>query len=215
MSTDMQRGFVQNAASLPKGGISPLQLLPTGGLHVQTVNPKYMEFARGQRLYAASTGAGTAIAPVNALPTTTAAWALYNGDTGKHLVVLKITAHSVSGTLGLGMSLLAGISSAAQASAPSAYSSSVHKAITPGSADTNGVFAQNVTLAGAPIWVNVASRDQLSAASIGSGLVADVEGMFIIPPTYALGMTVLAPAGTSALFNVGVVYATVDLALGL
>ena len=214
MSTDMQRGFVQNAASLPRGGVSPLQLLPTGGLHVQTVNPKYLEYARSQRLYAASTGAGTAIAPDASLPTTTAKWALYNGDTGKYLVVLKITAHSVSGTLGLGMSLLAGLSSTAQASAASAYASSVHKAITPGSPATNAVFSQNVTLAGAPIWVNVGSRDQVSAVSVGSGIVADVEGLFVIPPTYALGMTVLAPTGTTALFNVGVVYATADLALG-
>jgi hypothetical protein len=212
--TDFIRGLVQNPTPLPKGGTSPLQLMPSGALHVQTITPPMFEWARAQKLYGANTGAGTAKAPVTAMPTTTATWALYNGYTGKYLVVTRIYNWSVSGTLGLGMSLIAGLSTAAQSSAPTAYSSSVHAALQPGSPTTQGVFANAVTLAGAPVWAVEASRDQVSAVSVGSGLTADVQGKYIIPPSYALGAAVLAPAGTSALFGVGFEYYVADLSIG-
>jgi len=176
---------------------------------------KYHEAARAQRLYTANTGAGTSIAPVTSMPTVTAAWALYNGSTsGKNLSLIKVWAHSTGGTLGLGMSLLVTISQTAQATVPSAYASSVSSALTPGSTATAAVFAQNVTLAQAPSWVNVASRDQVSAVSIGSGIVADVDEMFLIPPGHALGATVLAADGTSPLFSVGFLWREYTETLG-
>lgn len=174
---------------------------------------KYQELARAGRLYGANTGAGTAIAPVTSLPTTTATWALYNGYASRKLVVKDIYCYSVSGTLGLGMSLLAGLSSTVQASAASAYASSVKAGINPNQPTSSAVFAQNVTLAGAPVWSVLASRDQVSSVSVGSGLTAVVDGMLIIPPGFALGATVLAPTGTSALFGVGFTWAELDLDL--
>ena len=212
--TDFQRGLVANPTPLPKGGTSPLQLVPSGALHVQTITPMMAEWARAQKLYGANTGAGTAKAPVAAMPTTAAAWALYNGYSGKYLVVTRVYNWSVSGTLGLGMSLIAGLSTASQASAPTAFSSSIHAALQPGSPSTQAVFAGAVTLAGAPVWAVEGSRDQVSAVAVGSGITADVQGKYIIPPAYALGLSVLAPTGTSALFGCGFEYYVADLSIG-
>lgn len=212
MSTEL------TAAASPFGNIAEhveksLRLSQQQGLLTDNLSPNYMELARARRLYAANTGAGTAIAPVAAIPTTAAAWALYNGHTTRMVVPIMVTCHSVSGTLGLGMSLLAGLSGTKQASALTAYASSVSKPITPGSAASGGVFAQGATLAEAPAWITLASRDQVSAVSVGSGLTGFPDGLFVIPPLYALGATVLAPLGTTALFNVGFVWAELDMTL--
>jgi hypothetical protein len=177
--------------------------------------PSRTEAARARKLYGANTGAGTAKAPVAAPPTTAAAWALYNGyGDPYHLVVFDLYATSISGTLGLGMSLIAGLPGTKQAAAETAYASSVHEALTPGSPSPQAVFAGAVTLESAPVWTTVAARDQVSAISVGSGLVANVDGMFIVPPGYALGLSVLAPAGTTALFQGGFVYGVFALKLG-
>jgi len=190
------------------------RLLQSQSLAVDQVLPSRAEMARQRALYAANTGAGTAIAPVTSLPTTTAAWALYNGSQTKNLIVLDITAHSVSGTLGLGAALVAGLPGTPQAAAATAYASSVSNPITPGSSATAAIFANAVTLASAPVWITVATTQQVAAVSIGAGVIAKIDGLFIVPPKHALGASVLAPTGTAALFNVGFVWFEHDLDLG-
>jgi len=73
------------------------------------------------------------------------------------------------------------------------------------------LIALAMPLAGAPVWQVLAGREQAAAVSVGAGLVANVEGMYLIPPTYALGAAVLSPTGTSALYGVGFTYARVEL----
>jgi hypothetical protein len=201
-------------AAVPRG----LWVAPSagshGGLDVEPILPQYLRLATARRLFVAGTGAGTAVAPVAAMPTTAAAWALYNSHATRHLVPLKIACYSVSGTLGLGMTLLVANSTAAQGAALTKYTNSTISGVTPGSiAVPGGIFASGATLAGAPSWLPLASRDQASAVSVGSGLVADCEGIFAIPPLYAMGVQVLAPLGTTALFGVSILWAEVDLTI--
>jgi hypothetical protein len=48
---------------------------------------------------------------------------------------------------------------------------------------------------------------------VGSGLTADLDGMYIIEPGVCLGGVVLAPTGTSALFGMGFIWGELDLDL--
>jgi hypothetical protein len=213
-STPVVRGETASFVKLAQNIERPLRLSQHGSLFVSQFEPKYMEFARARRLYGANTGAGTAIAPVTAVPTTAAAWALYNPTTSSRILVpLKVYCYSVSGTLGLGMSLLAAIPPSVVATAPTAYASSVNNSISPNAQTSTAIFGQGVTIA-APVWNVLAARDQVSAVSVGSGLSADTDGMFLIEPGFCLAATVLAPAGTSALFGVGFIWGELDLDLG-
>lgn len=196
-------------------GVNDISLDEFGNLRVDKYLPDYAQLTKQRRVFCATTGAGTAIAPVTAMPTTAATWALFNGEaaTGKSYAVLSAFAYSVSGTLGLGMALLGTVAIApVTGTKPTAYASSVTTSFT-GSGSTNAIFAQNVTMVGTPAWAVLAARDQVSAVSVGSGLTADVKGMLLIPPQYVGAFTVIAPTGTSALFGVGVVWAEVDLDL--
>ena len=208
-----QEGRVDLIGKWDPGTTQPLRMSQSRGLLVEQSLPKYTEIAYNRRIFAANTGAGTAKAPVATIPTTTATWALYNGySDGTHLVVLKMTCHSVSGTLGLGMSLLGGLCPGAQASAASTYSNSVKHPVSGSGHASEAIFANAVTLATAPVWITLASGDQVASVSVGSGLIANVEGLFVVPPRFALGLVVLAPTGTSALFNGGFVWAEIKLA---
>ncbi len=177
--------------------------------------PDLTELAMNRKLYSASTAAGTAKAPYAAIPTTTATWALYNGGTGNsQLVVIRIWAWLISGVRGIGEVIFAGTSSAAQGTALTAYSASVNKAVTPGSAATTAVFANAATLAGAPAWqVWAANGGGSIDISDSSGMSADVYGFYVVPPTYALGAGIYNIGGTSALYGLGFDYAIIEMEL--
>jgi len=189
-------------------------------LAVDLTNPALVELARLGKIFSANTGAGTAKAPDTALPTTTAVWALWNGNaTGSTpctcLVILQIASHAVSGTLGLGMGLVAGMSTVTQV-ATTAYSSAVQATSTMGASTTasKAIFSNNVTLAGAPCWIPLAGRDTPAAVEVGAVLASGpLNGLFVVPPGYALGASVVAPVGTSALFGMTFTWAEIPLTL--
>lgn len=181
-----------------------------GGLLVSHSGLKYGHLSRSGRVFGATFGTGTAIAPVQAVPTTAAAWDLYNGepDGGRDLYIIQAAAHSVSGTLGLGMALLGCVSLARQTTVPTDYTNSIKTSLAGGPFDSKAIFDQDQTITGGtPAWITLAARDQVSAVSVGSGLVAPVDGFMRVPPGHIAGFTVLAPAGTTALFGVSVVWA--------
>ena len=186
-----------------------------GNFTVSQSLPPLADLAFNRKIYSASGAAGTAKAPYTAIPTTTATWALYNGGTGNSmLVVLRIWSWLVSGTSGMGEFIFAGQSSAAQAAAATAYTSSVNKAVMPGSASTSAVFANNVTLAGAPAWQAWAVDGGGGVdASDSTGMAADVYGFYVIPPTYALGAGIYNIGGGTALYHVGFDYAIIEMEL--
>ena len=179
-----------------------------GALHVVQMGFRKSELARAGALYGASSATGTAKAPVTAVPTLTADWGIYNGDPKKEYHVDSIFAWSVSGTLGLGLSLWACVSVADETAVSAQYTNSQMQSLSGRGKGTKAVFTSAVTLLLTPVWVPVQARDQVSAISVGSGLVADnIEGKFVVPPRHVLGLTVIAPVGTTALFGAGATWA--------
>ena len=209
------RGTTAAFAKYAEGLDSDLRMSQHRSVFITELEPKYLEFARMRRLYGANTGAGTATAPVQALPTTTASWALYNPATNtKVLVPLRAYCWSVSGTAGLGMAMLIGnlTTEVATASIPTSYTNSVSKALMPNSAATNAIFGSAVTVP-APTWNVAAARAQVAAVEVGSGLSVELNGMYVVEPGFALVGDVLAPAGVTALFGFGFIWGELDLTL--
>ena len=209
-------GLIERVSRRGGGGPKQLSLNELGILRTDRYLPDYAQLAKARKIWGFTSGTGTAIAPVTAIPTTAAAWSVFNGNEPGEasLAVLLAACWSVSGTLGLGMTLLGSVSLAAVAGTkPTAYASSVVSSLSGSRATPRHLLAQGLTLVGTPAWVPLASRDQVSAISVGSGLVADVRGMLLIPPQFTGNFTVLAPTGSTALFGIAAVAADVELDL--
>jgi hypothetical protein len=210
-------GMVRRAARVGMGGPADLSLSEFGNLRTDKFLPDYATLAKARRIYGATTGTGTAVAPVQAVPTTAAAWGLFNGEDpgGKSYAILFAGCHSISGTLGLGLALLGTVATApVTGTKPTAYANAQVSSLSGSKSLSAAVLASAVTLVvPQPAWITLAARDQVSAVSVGSGLVADVKGMLVIPPQYVGGFTVLAPAGTTALFGIDLVWAELELDL--
>lgn len=195
----------------------PVRMTNHGSLAMAQVEPAGAELARAGRRFGAVVGNGaTYKAPIQAIPTTTATWALYNGepDGGKSYLVEIAACFSVSGTLGLGLSLLGGVTKTRQSAAVAAYSGTVLDSLSGGAMNSRAALGNAVTLANTPVWVPLESRDQVSAVSVGSGLVAkDLAGRFLVRPGCCFALDVMAPVGTTALFGVAVAWSELQLDL--
>ena len=208
----MFEGLVRaiTAARFGQGVERQVGLDEIGGLLTSQAGLQYGWLARNNRIFGATFGTGTAIAPIQATPTTAADWDLYNGepDGGRDLYIIQAGVRSVSGTMGLGLSLLGCVSLARQTTVPTDYTNSIKTSLTGGPFDSKAIFDQAQTITGGtPAWITLASRDQVSAVSVGSGLVAVVNGFMKVPPGHVAGFVAMAPAGTNALFGVDVVWA--------
>ena len=209
-------GAVGRIVRLANGVFTRVRLTALGSQAVARVEGKYTETGRaGARFFVSPGVVANAVAPVQDLGTTTAGWALYNGNAagGKSYEVLMAFAYQASGTSGLGAALLLGSSTLVQAAAVAAGTGTLVKAMGSSSgAGANATLGNAITLAGAPAWVCVASNAQPAIVGIGSGpLVANLDGLFIVKPGFALGATVLAPAGTTAKYSVGFICNELDL----
>ena len=202
--------------SLPEGTDTEVSLSREGGLHIAQVSLRKSELARRGRMFGATSATGTAIAPVAAVPTTAAAWALYNAepDGGRWYHIDTAFCWGVSGTLGLGMALLVTVPMVKQAAVVADYTASILGSLSGGVAQdgapaaSRARFTQALTLTGPQSpWITVGARSQVAAVEVGSGIVAELDGKFVIPPGFFFGMTVLAPGGTNALFGVGCTWA--------
>jgi hypothetical protein len=190
-----------------KAGKAPLDLRLTHqeSVAVAQIEPPGFEMTRAaRRFYIAYNGtAPTGKAPVQAFPTTTPAFVISNLDSSKTYFFKMLGAMIFSGTTGLGGQLLAcifqqaplltmgtgyGVQSASNGGLQS-------KAIIN---STGTAITQPVT----PLWIPVA--EQISAAAIvGPGsCIANrfVEARLAVPPGMSLGLTILAPAGTTPLY---------------
>lgn len=194
------------------------RLTQHGSLAMAQVEPRYLELTRFGRVYVASGGVvANAVAPVTDCPTTAAAYALYNGyaaNTNRCLVPLLVTSRSSSGTMGLGAGLMVGVTSTVQASAV-ANGTGVVLGYAGGSTavSTSATLGSGVTLAAAPAWITVASVEQPAAVQLGAAMHAWLDGLFIVRPGCCLGITVLAPAGTTAKYTTDVIWAELQMDL--
>lgn len=191
-------------------GMSQLQ-----SLFVDEVSPQWMELARAGVLYGANNGSAVGLDNVIAIPTTTATYGLYNSNATKHLVVLKIAVMTTTVTAGTTMSLIAGLPATAQASAETKYASSLALPINTRQADPGGYLTDAVTLAATPLWQTLASY-QGESGLLGGAATAWVNGMYIVPPSFCLGIDILASdgGGNTQLFDVDILWAELDMDLG-
>lgn len=173
-----------------------------GALRVAQLEPEGMELTRaGRRFNIAVSAAVTGIAPVQAIPTTAAQWALFNTSTTDSLLIESVGMMLVSGTAGAGIvvwgaifSLPAQTGLATGAQLQNANGGTRASACALKSAVT-------VTSPAAPSWFPLAKSDTANTAVLSVAAIShDLKGRLIIPPLKGLALATLSPAGTSPLY---------------
>lgn len=178
-------------------------------LAVGQVEPANFEMSRaGRRFQLGISAAVTGIAPVQAIPTTAAQWALWNADPNQSVLFEELLEVLLSGTPGLGGSLWACLFSApAQIGSSGAGLSAVSCSL--GSRSSKIIVKSGVTITdpAAPAWFQVdESRQNITVAAFSTGYAngfgrKDLAGAIALPPGRGLGLAVIAPAGTTPLYG--------------
>ncbi len=204
------RDFVR----LNGGGLTTARATSFESLAVAQVEGYNSEAARaGRRFIGGNNIIANGIAPVSAIPTTTATLALYNSapESGRSLHIDRITFWLGSGTAAAGATLFGTVSPSAIAAAPTAMATGY--TISSASGSTNSSYAIFTTAAtvpvlpAAPAWIALSSSFQAAAANVGQG-DGSVEycGGIIVPPKRALCLGILSGAGTSPLYGISIVW---------
>lgn len=188
-----------------------------GSLSVSQYLPKYARLVAAGKVYAFDMHAGTAKAPVTAAPTTSPEWGLYNASPTETMVVLRAGCTLKSGTAGLGLALMMASALGPQ-TAVSADVASAIKTCLDGSKRVPDVYLTNnpTLIGGTPAWVTLQTTkvNTVATDSVGDGLEADVDGMFIARPNGGMvALEVVGETGTSALYTVSFVVAMLELDL--
>lgn len=207
---DLIAGVSKPFGRVPARSPQDVRLTQQSSLAVDQVSPKYMELARAGKLYGANPGSANGLVNVAAVPTTAAKWGLYNGSQTKNLVVIKIAVACTTVTAPVTFSIIAGLPASPQATAETKYANSLALPINTGQVPAEGYITDAVTLAATPLWQTLATYEGNSGL-LGAGAVAWVDGMYIIPPKFVLGIDVVGSAGTSPLFDADVIWAELEI----
>ena len=204
------RRFTRNALSAVSRA---LRMTAYESVAVASVEPSGFELTRGGRRFIGGNQIiANGIAPVAAIPTTTATLALYNADPDKSLVIERLGFWLGSGTAAAGATLFATVSAGPIASPPTAHATGYGTQNANGGTQASRAFwSAAVTLPGSPAWFQVLSSFQAAAANVGQGdIIANLEGLIIVPPLRALGLAILSGAGTSPLYGVSCVHVEIE-----
>ncbi len=184
-------------------------------LAVAQVEPKRAELARAGRLFVGGNSIiANGIAPVAAIPTTTAALALYNNANagGRSLVLERLRFWLGSGTAAAGATLLGAVAGPI-ATPPTVHATGYAASSASGVGTSRALWTTALTIPSAA-WVGLLSTLQPAAANVGQGDgEAVIDGGIVIPPGFALGLVVLSGAGTSPLYGVSAEWAELELDL--
>lgn len=173
-----------------------------GGLRVAVLDQESAELTRAGRRFATSWTTGvTGIAPVQAMPTTAAQWAIGNTSATDTLAFDELGVHLASGTAGLGIVVVACVFTLP---VQSAHATGMSIASRSGSARTSVAkinSAVTITTPAAPAWFPIAYHG-FTPTAVSSVLAADqaTKGKLMVPPLYSLGLAVMSPAGTVPLY---------------
>jgi hypothetical protein len=201
------------APLLSQGQIGQVQVRMTefGSLAVDQVKEAGDEMTRaGVRYHLIGTGAaGSGIAPVQTIPTTAAAWTIFNPATsGVTAYFDRLGMGNYSGTAGAGAALYIAILPAANTPATAIAANDANVFIVNGAASskqTSKLFCASgktllLTVAGS--WSPIARLNPadtiLNQAIIDTGFT--LNGRISIGPGCGLAMTVVSPTGTVPLF---------------
>jgi hypothetical protein len=182
-----------------------------------------MELARAGKLFQGGNQIiANGIAPVTAIPTTTATLLLYNSADagGTSLVIDRIGFWLGSGTPTAGATLLGAVSTSAIVTAPTAHGTGygVQSQSGSGLAQSRALWTTAATMPSmtnrAPAWMQIQSTFQLAAANVGQGdWYSEMWGSLIVPPKYGLGLAILSGTGTTPLYGVSATWAELQLSL--
>ena len=195
-------------------GLQRLTGDPYGAAAVSQLLPVYAQLVAAGKVFAVDMSGGTAVAPTTATPTTTPTWAIYNDNPGggPTLFLLWAGCTSVSGTVGLGLSLMAASAIGQQTAATASYAGTIINCLDGTKKTPNAYLVSDVALVGgAPAWVVLAALDQVAAICVGTGLAVEVGGLIMAPPGGKLCFDVVAPTGTTALFDSSFIIAEVQM----
>ena len=202
------------------GGEKTVRMTAVESLATAQVEPARFELTRsGRRYIGGNSIIANGIAPVAAIPTTTATLALFNGEPtgGRSYAIERINFWLGSGTAAAGATLMVNPSTARLATAPTAMATGYAAQSASGSARASRALwatAQTFPAAPANSWIGVVSTLQLAAANAGQGDgVVDLEGAIVIPPGYALGFAILSGAGTTPLYGISATWAEIEAEL--
>lgn len=211
------RGMVDRFSRLYSDGVErPLRQNERGSLVTSVYEPALTNLNLEGRIFSASSAAGTGIVSLAAMPTTTATFALWNGNAvGSHtyLALLKASVWQTTAIAGVApASFRLGLSPSPQAAAVSAYAGVVGpKSLSASTARTSAaIIGQNITLAAAPVWTQVAQLTAV-AGDIGKGAMADLNGLFVIPPYHALGACILQTVTSTPVYGYEFVWAEIEV----
>lgn len=188
-----------------------------GSVAVAQFEPTLAELARaGLRFGGGCQVIANGIAPVSAIPTTTATLALFNGeaDGGRSYLIHRVHFCLGSGTPAAGATLFGAVSGK-KITAPSAASNYSTGSLSRGGKTSKAVWATAQTFDASTVWLPLFSTQQLAAANVGQGDGNGylTEGGILVPPGYAFGLAILSGAGTSPLYAVGMEWTELELDL--
>lgn len=184
-------------------------------LAMAQVEPACLEMTRANaRFLLGNSAAVTGIAPAQALPTTAAQWAIFNSEPaagGKTYFLEELGMFLASGTPGVGGILLACIYQTPAIVGANRAGCSVSAAGKPGNAAASTsdgskaiiAVSQTITNPATPNWFPVTENSSPNVTAFAGSVFLsrrDLAGAIAIPPQYALGLAVVAPAGTTPLF---------------
>lgn len=193
-----------------QGGDSPLRLTEFQSLAVAQVEPPGFELARAGRMFWGGGQQGaTGRAPVTAVPTTGAAFLLWNGepDGGRAIVPVNITLTQVSGTAAIGGAILAALTTT-KVAAPTA-ATGYASASASGRGSTKAVWADNQTLGATPTWVALVGHGNPATTTEG-GITVQLPGGIVVPPGFGLALNHISGTGTTPLLTAFAVWAEID-----
>jgi len=198
-------------------GPADARLTHLESLSVAQVESEGLELTRaGRRFHGVFSTTG--VAPVQAMPTTTAGFALYNPESVKSYVIDNISASVLSVTTGgVGGGFVAIVTP------PTSTLPTVATGAAVGSRSLGGLMSKAVlatgytipTPAGNAQWGFVEMTSSPSGTQIagGAGLTADGHGRLIVPPGKLLGLSIMAINTSAVLYIAGVTWHEVELDL--
>lgn len=177
-------------------------------LPIAQVEPSGLEMTRAGRRFALGNSAAVAgVAPATSLQTTGASWGIYNADPvksyffetlGCFMSAVSTNAPGVGGLLMACIYQTPAITGAQYAGISVTSLSDANGSTSKSRAIVKN--AQTITTPAAPNWFPIAENPSpnVTAAGFESWVNRDVRGRLAIQPGWALGLYVLAPAGTNS-----------------
>jgi len=181
-----------------------------GAAYVAQYLPPYALLNEAGVVFGFDTSGGTAKTCVEAMPTTSPEWGLYNYSTDKYLVLLHVAAISESGTMGLGLAVVVAAAIGIQTVAAADYSGAT-KTCMNGSGNVPQAFVLNnpALINGTPSWVAFDLLNQTSAIAVGTGVKARIDGLVMAPPGGVVGIEVVGLTGSTALYDINGIFAMI------